>query len=155
MCHKEYLKQTSKRHIRSIRDYVCEPRGVVITDVVVSYNRSIKEGRSRARYFHPRCEFVHGVEPTMRKYPNVRVSVWGDSVQSTSDERYGCPTGVPFEDSHEYSALCIVCHERRAFSMSWHSYIWSVRTCRKCFQLHYFHTLTFSVLELIISFLER
>ena len=77
MCHNKYLKK-AEVYRPTWEDRVYDPRGVVITHVVVSYNRSLQEMQSRGRFFHPRCEFVHGDQPIIRKYPNLRGSVWGD-----------------------------------------------------------------------------
>ena len=120
MCHNDYLvKQFHSPKRFTKHELVYDPRGVVITHVVVSYNRTIEKGESRARFYQPRCEFIHGKLPSIRKYPNVRDSVWGNYADRKIDEWYECPAGVPFEDSHEYSALCLVCHKRRTLSMCW------------------------------------
>ena len=83
---------------------VYEPRGVVLTHVVVTFNRSICSGHSRSRYFLPRCEFRHGLQPALRKYPDIRASVWCDSPMDEKYEGYGRPLGVPISDTHNYDA---------------------------------------------------
>ena len=82
-----------------------ESRGVIITHVLVTYNRSIKQGYSRARFYQPDCEFTHGPLPTLRKYPDLRSSVWTDCVHTPSDELYGCPPQLPRQNTHSYTAI--------------------------------------------------
>ena len=157
MCHKKYvLASYSRSRYHSSQEYIYDPRGIVITHVVVSYNRSIEKGNARARYYHPRCEFVHGKQPVIRKYPNVRISVWGDSELLPKSEWYDCPAEVPFEDSHKYSAKCMICQKRHTLSLCWPDpcYIWSMKACRDCFRLKFFLFFDASVCGWIISFLE-
>ena len=97
----KYLKKTFLHPNRATKEErVYEPRGVVITHVVVSYNRFIEQGWSRARHFLPRCEFVHGEKPVLRKYPDIRISVWGD--EAAYDENSGRPLELPTADTDHY-----------------------------------------------------
>ena len=51
MCHIAYMKKAYRHSNRSVKEeYVFDPRGVVITHVVVSYNRSVQKGQSRSRF---------------------------------------------------------------------------------------------------------
>ena len=68
---------------------VYDPRGVVLTHIVVTFNRTVPKGHPRSRHFLPRCEFCHGFRPVGRKYPDLRQSVWGDSLW-----------GLPIADTH-------------------------------------------------------
>ena len=156
MCHKNYLKKTFRSRDGSIRDYVCHPNGIVITHVVVSYNRSIDRGSPRGRYFNPNCEFVHGEQPIIRKYPSLRDSVWGDKKLLPEDEWYGYPSRLQLEDSDDYSTLCRFCYESREFDSCWqiHTYIWSIKACRRCFD-SLLSSLVPPVRQLIISFLDE
>ena len=156
MCHNKYLKK-AEVYRPTWEDRVYDPRGVVITHVVVSYNRSLQEMQSRGRFFHPRCEFVHGKPPIIRKYPDVRISIWGDTVLLPNAEWWGRPPGVPMEDTQEYSALCFICHKRHDLSMCCldHCYIWSIKACRHCFRLRCFSKFDEVVFEIIISFLGQ
>ena len=109
VCSDKYLKRVFYHpHKSTTEERIYEPRGCVITHVVVSYNRSICQGYSRARYFHPRCEFVHGHQPIIRKYPNVRVSVWSDFPEKPSEEAYERPREVPIDDTHEYAVWAVL-----------------------------------------------
>ena len=103
MCHNKYLKKEFYHANKSTQhELVYDPEGVVITHVVVSYNRSIHKGQPRARFYLPDCEFVHGPTPKIRKYPNVKSSVWSDYAESPDKEWYGCPLAVPKTDTHDY-----------------------------------------------------
>ena len=94
-----------------------ESPGIVLTHIVVTFNRSIAQGHSRSRYFLPRCEFRHGLQPTIRKYPDIRPSVWCDSPMDEEYEAYGRPEGLPINDTDNYdagfffqsSSLCFGC----------------------------------------------
>ena len=103
ICNDKYLKRVLHHPNRRMKEErVYEPRGCVITHVVVTYNRSIAEGHSRARYFQPRCEFIHGVAPIMRKYPDLRNSVWRDSPVPSEYETFGRAPELPIHDTHDY-----------------------------------------------------
>ena len=47
-------------------EWGCAPRGVFITHVVLTVNKTIQRGYSRARYSLPRCEFLHGPQVQLR-----------------------------------------------------------------------------------------
>ena len=103
MCHNKYLKKEFYHANKSSQhELVYDPQGVIITHVVVSYNRSIHKGQPRARFYLPDCEFVHGQPPKIRKYPNVKSSVWSDYAESPDKEWWGCPEAVPKTDTHDY-----------------------------------------------------
>ena len=144
ICHKDYIFRIRN----SMREYVCLPPGVIITHVVVSYNKSVKKNSPRGKFYHPRCEFLHGGPPIIRKYPNLRVSVWGNYAQEPSEEWDECPLGVPSQNSHEYSVLCILCGRLCV------RYLWSARACGNCFRVRFFRHLRVNVCEIILSFLN-
>ena len=93
-------------------ELVYDTKGVVITHVVVSYNRSIQQGHCRSRHYLPNCEFIHGIVPLIRKYPDLRHSVWGDEPCPPNEEWWQCPWGVPKIDTHEYPEAFNMTEER-------------------------------------------
>ena len=100
-----YLRKEIHRPLSSTaHERVYEPRGIVLTHIVVTFNRSIAAGHSRSRYFLPRCEFRHGLQPTIRKYPDIRPSVWCDTPMDEEYEAYGRPEGLPIIDTDNYDA---------------------------------------------------
>ena len=107
MCHKKHLVKSFRHpdNRATKHELVFNPEGVVITKIVVSYNRSITKGHSRARFYHPDCEFVVGQPPQIRKYPDIRPSVWGDHPQSSDYEWWGCPPTVPKIVTDEYPEI--------------------------------------------------
>lgn len=158
MCHQQHLLKTFRDRDGSIKDYVCRAEGVVITHVIVSYNRSIDKGRPRGRFFRQDCEFVHGEQPIIRRYPNLRPSVWSNYKPLPEYECWEYPSGLQVDDTDDYSALCSRCYERHEFDSCWqiHNYVWSIKTCRRCFDsLLHRGCLGTHLRELIISFLEE
>ena len=106
MCHKKHLVKSFHHPDKATKhELVFKQKGVVITSILVSYNRSIQKGYSRARFYHPLCEFVVGQRPQIRKYPDVRPSVWGDHPQPSNYEWWGCPETVPRTVTHEYPEI--------------------------------------------------
>lgn len=107
MCHKKHLVKSFRHpdNRATKHELVFNPEGVVITNILVSYNRSITKGYSRARFYHPLCEFVVGQRPQIRKYPDIRPSVWGDHPRSSDYEWWGCPERVPKIVTHEYPEI--------------------------------------------------
>ena len=100
-----YLRKVFHRPWSSTpHERVYEPRGIVLTHIVVTFNRCIAGGHSRSRYFLPRCEFRHGLQPTIRKYPDIRPSVWCDTPMDEEYEAYGRPEGLPINDTDNYDA---------------------------------------------------
>ena len=104
-----YLKKVFHRPWCATKEErVYHREGIVLTHVLVTFNRSIAQGHSRARYFLPRCEFRHGVHRCLRKYPDLRPSVWCDIVQNEAYEANGRPSELPVSDTHNYDAVCPV-----------------------------------------------
>ena len=102
-----YLKKVFHRPWCATKEErVYHREGIVLTHVLVTFNRSIAQGHSRARYFLPRCEFRHGVHRCLRKYPDLRPSVWCDTVQNEGYEANGRPSELPVSDTHNYDAVC-------------------------------------------------
>ena len=73
----------------------------MLTHILVVYNRNVDRGASRGRFFQADCEFLHGSRPRLRKFPNVRQSVWGDDA-ADPQERYGMPDALPRENTDLY-----------------------------------------------------
>jgi hypothetical protein len=73
----------------------------IFTHVVVTFNKDIQQGFSRARYFLPECEFLHGLRPIYHKYPNLRASVWTDN-KSHRHEESGMSELLPAGDTDTY-----------------------------------------------------
>ena len=104
-----YLRGEMSRHLgstthKTAHERVYEPRGIVLTHIVVTFNRSIAAGAPRSRYFLPQCEFWHGSQTTIRKYPDIRPSVWGDTPKDPEYEAHGRPEGLPINDTNNYDA---------------------------------------------------
>ena len=101
-CDKYLKKANSRPWSGTTKERVYDERGVVITHVVVTFNRSIKQGHSRERYYLPECEFCHGGWPFLRKYPDLRASVWSNEGRAYSEETYGMPPWLPLTDTDAY-----------------------------------------------------
>jgi len=82
--------------------FVYAPEGVCITHVIVTYNREIQRGHPRGRWFLGDCEFIHGEEPALRKYPSIRPSVWSNDCYGDGYENRDKPACTPTEDNSEY-----------------------------------------------------
>ena len=95
-------------------EWVHEPRGVFISHVLVIVNKTIQASHSRARYYMPRCEFRHGPRDGLRKYPDVRLSVFSDTPQNSAYENWGKPEDMPRDDTHSYRFPLV---ESKALSM--------------------------------------
>ena len=99
-CHK-YRKQVFLHPTKATKvEWVHEPRGVFISHVLVIVNKTIQASHSRARYYMPRCEFRHGPRDGLRKYPDVRLSVFSDTPQNSAYENWGKPEDMPSVDTH-------------------------------------------------------
>ena len=63
----QYIQKRFSHPTKSTQiELVSDPRGLVITHVLVVVNKTIEAGFSRARYFLPRCEFLHGPPVSLR-----------------------------------------------------------------------------------------
>ena len=86
-------------------ELVYKPEGIFITHVVVTFNREIQQGHSRARWYQSDCEWIHGAPPFIRKYANIRRSVWTNEWHGEFYENYDKPSYVPTEKNSEYKAV--------------------------------------------------
>ena len=98
----ECLQEHSRRG--RMQEAVYRSEGIIITQVLVTFNREVKRGHSRARWFQADCEFQHGPRPVLRKYPTVRFSVWSDYHACTEAmENHDMPEEIPTVDTDTIS----------------------------------------------------
>ena len=81
-------------------ELVYNPKGIIITHVVVTFNREVCQGYCRGRWFQADCEFLPCPIPAPRKYPTLRPSVWSDG--TTCHENYEKPADIPTSDTDQY-----------------------------------------------------